>query len=141
MQEMWLVTGALLSFVASLLHVGIIIGGSKWYDFFGAGPKMVALAERGDRRAPLMTATIAIILAVWGLYALSGARVIMQLPFLTPVLYVITAVYTLRGLAWFPLKLLRPDLSSRFLMWSSLICLGIGGVHIVGLWLFQDAVG
>ena len=45
----------------------------------------------------------------------------------------ITAVYLLRGLAIVPLRWLAPDQVTPFLVWSSLICLGYGLVHLIGL--------
>jgi hypothetical protein len=68
----WLLCGGLLTGVASLLHVGIILGGPDWYRFFGAGERMARLAARGSAYPTAVTAAIAAILAVWMLYALSA---------------------------------------------------------------------
>jgi hypothetical protein len=73
--ERWLLAGGLITGVASLLHVAIIIGGADWYRFFGAGERMARLAAHGSPYPSLITAGIALILSIWTLYALSGARV------------------------------------------------------------------
>src|SRR3712207_9506617 len=89
----WLLRGALLTGAASLLHVAIIVGGPDWYRFFGAGERMARLAARGSSYPAILTAGIAAALAVWALYALSGAGVVRRLPFLRLALALIAAVY------------------------------------------------
>src|SRR5215208_488965 len=74
-----LLLGAGLSGAASLLHVAIILGGPDWYRFFGAGERMARLAANGSPYPVMVTAGIALVLALWSLYALSGARVIGRL--------------------------------------------------------------
>ena len=78
-----------------------------------------------------LSGAIAFVLGAWSLYALSGAALIRALPLLRTVLCVITAIYLLRGLAVLPLAVLGK--STPFWWWSSMICLLIGAVHLVGL--------
>ncbi len=129
--------GAVLSATASLLHIAIIAGGAKWYQFFGAGKKFVHAAERGHGWHDVVTFGIAVVLAVWAAYALSVADfgVLAPLPGYKIVLSLVTAVYLLRGIAGFALLLVpQRSHSTGFVVISSLICLGIGVVHAVGLW-------
>ncbi|MCG8156781.1 hypothetical protein JMY81_05365 [Brenneria goodwinii] len=128
-----LIVAAGLSAIAAVLHVVIIIGGASWYRFFGAGERMASAAAAGQWYPPLVTAIIAFILTIWGLYALSGAGVLQKLPMLKPALCAITAVYLLRGLAIFPRLVIEPDQIALFDIWSSLICLVYGAVHLCGL--------
>eukprot|EP01035_Chromulina_nebulosa_P005432 gene5432-7363_t len=72
----WLLAGGILSAGAALLHVGCILGGPRWYRFFGAGERMVRLAERGSRRPAIITSGIVLVLAAWSAFAFSGAGVI-----------------------------------------------------------------
>ena len=137
--ERWLLAGGLITGVASLLHVAIIIGGADWYRFFGAGERMARLAARGSPYPGLITAGIALILGIWTLYALSGARVIRRLPFLHLALVLIAIVYLLRGVLGVPAVLLVDDpymgeLRERlvFMIVSSVICLGLGLCYAVG---------
>ena len=129
----WLVAGAWLSFAASALHIGCILGGPDWYRFFGAGEDMARAAERGEWFPALLTLGIAAVLALWGAFALSGAGRIVRLPLTTFCLVGITAVYLLRGLILIPIALRRPELVDAFALWSSLIVLAYGLVHAVGL--------
>jgi hypothetical protein len=131
----WLIAGGGLSLAAALVHLGCIVGGPAWYRFFGAGEGMARAAARGDWRPAAIAAGIAALLAIWAAYAFSGAGLIGRLPLLRTALLAITAVYLLRGLVLFRPSLLgRPDLSSGFLLWSSLIVLAIGLIHAVGTW-------
>lgn len=128
-----LVVGAILSGIAALLHIAIILGGAQWYRFFGAGERMATAAESGRLYPSIVTLGIALVLATWALYALSGAGVLPPLPWLKFGLIVISAVYLLRGLAIVPLLTVARDQSTPFLIWSSLISLVYGGVHVLGL--------
>ena len=128
-----LLIGAVLTGVASLLHVAIILGGPDWYRFFGAGERMARLAERGSIYPTVITAGIAILLAVWTLYALSGAAVIRRLPFLRLALVLIAAVYLTRGILAIPAILLAEDpyanqlrAKTTFMIASSAVCIFLG---------------
>ncbi|AKU21141.1 hypothetical protein [Massilia sp. NR 4-1] len=131
--NMALLLGAALSAIAALLHLGIIVGGPAWYRFFGAGERMATMAEQGKLYPAVLTLGIAAVLAVWAAYALSGAGLLAPLPLLKAGLCVIAAVYLLRGLAIVPLLTVARSKSTPFLLWSSVICLGYGIVHAIGL--------
>ena len=116
----WLIAGGALSFGAAALHLAIIVGGPDWYRFFGAGEAMARLAARGDPRAAITTLGIAVVLSLWGLYALSGAGLIRRLPLLRTCLVLISAAYLLRAAILIPL-LLNPYHLTTFWIWSSAI--------------------
>jgi uncharacterized membrane protein len=128
--------GAVCSATASLLHIAIIAGGAKWYQFFGAGKKFTQAAKQGHGWHDVVTLGIAAMLAMWAAYALSVLEVgVPQLPAEKPVLSLITAAYLLRGVGGFALLLVpKSGYSTRFVVGSSLICLSVGVVHAVGLW-------
>lgn len=128
-----LIAGAVLSAIAALLHVCVIFGGPAWYRFFGAGERMAAGAAAGHLYPALVTVLIASVLATWAAYALSGAGVLQPLPLLAFALPAITAVYLLRGLVVVVLFLFARRRLTAFWVWSSLICLVYGVVHLVGL--------
>ncbi|GAA4712997.1 hypothetical protein H9L13_03545 [Sphingomonas lutea] len=126
----WLVVGGLLSALASILHIAVIFGGPDWYRFFGAGEPMAQMAERGSPGPALVTAGIALVLAIWAAYAFAGAGLIRRLPLMRTALVAITGIYMARGLLIAPL-LMTPKATS-FDLWSSAIVLAIGLVHLVG---------
>ena len=129
-----LTIGGWLSLVASLLHIGCIFGGGDWYRFFGAGEAIASAAERGEWMPHIMTFGIAIVLAIWAVYAFSGAGKFRRLPLLRTGLIVISAIYLLRGLILAPLLATQPDKVDAFTLWSSLIVLVYGLAYAVGTW-------
>jgi putative oxidoreductase len=137
--QRWLLLGGVLTGAASLLHLAIIAGGPDWYRFFGAGERMARLAARGSPVPTLVTLGIAAVLAVWMLYALSGAGVIRRLPLLRLALVLIAAVYLGRGVLGIPAVLLADDPYARqlrakmtFMAISSAVCLGLGVCYAIG---------
>lgn len=127
-----------LSLIASAMHLAIIVGGPSWYRFFGAGERMATMAAQGLLQPTLITLSVSAILALWGTYAFSAAGIFPKFPFLELALVLITIVYLLRGV----LGLLAPFISSHpiitqnsigFWVWSSVICLVFGLVHLKGI--------
>jgi len=139
-----LLAGGGLSALASLVHVGIILGGPDWYRFFGAGERMARLASRGSVYPAAFTASIAFALAISSLYALSGAGMIRPLPLLRQALVFIAAVYLFRGMFGIPVVLFLEDpytnelrLRMTFMMVTSFICVCLGLCYVVGAGLVQ----
>ncbi|MEP7453657.1 hypothetical protein [Phyllobacterium sp. SB3] len=135
-----LLVGAGLSMIAALAHLAVIIGGPSWYRLFGAGEKLARAAEAGRLYPAIITICIALVLMVWAAYALSGAGMIQPLPFLRLALCAITFIYLARAMAG-PLVLAGTGRNRRFITVSSLICLGFGLVHLVGLIQVWDRLG
>lgn len=131
--NIFLLLAGTLSGIAGLLHLGCIYFGGPWYRFFGAGEQMAQLAEQGSLRPTLITLGITSVLAIWSLYAFSAAGVIGRLPFIKTVLVVITSIYLLRGVAGFLLINNPMGRSAEFWIWSSIICLILGCLHLAGL--------
>jgi hypothetical protein len=129
-----LFAGGILSLLASLLHVGVILGGPDWYRFFGAGEEMARMAEKGSFYPTLITIGIALILAAWAYFAFAGAGWGWKPPLLRTGLVAISLVYLLRGLVLLPLWLFAPDKLNGFAVWSSLIVLGYGLLYALGTW-------
>lgn len=121
------------SMTAAAIHLACIVGGPEWFRLLGAGEGMAAMAARGHWYPAVVTACIAGILVIWGLYAWSGAGALRRLPLLRTVLCAITAIYLLRGVAFVPLQAYFPGNSPMFWYVSSAICFSIGMVHLVGL--------
>jgi len=135
----YLFFGGIMALMASLMHVLIIIGGEKWYLFFGAGRGFAQLAKEGSMFPIIITFVIAIVLGVWSLYAFSGTKLIGPLPFLKPILLLITAIFLLRGLLGIPMVYLidNPYLNELkekgvFMIISSLISTAIGIFYLLG---------
>lgn len=132
-----LIIAGCLSILAALLHIGCIIGGPDWYLFFGAGQSMAQLAAQGDPYPKIVTLLIASCLTGWGLYAFSGAGVIVKLPHLKTCLVLITTIYLLRGVAGLFAPFLTSDPvvhqnSITFWLVSSITCCIYGTFYLFG---------
>lgn len=135
-----LIIGGILSLLASLLHIGVIVGGPNWYRFFGAGEPMAKMAENGSFYPALITTGIALILAVWSWFAFAGAGLVWKPPLLRTGLIAISAVYLIRGLVLFPMLLFVPEKINNFAIWSSIIVLIYGLFYAVGTWKSWSAL-
>ncbi len=122
-----LILGAALSFTAAAAQAQI--GVSNLGD-------MHAIAV--SAQSPAFTSLLgALLLSVWGLYALSASGTIPPLPFMQQTIYGITAIYLVRGLFLVP-QLFGQNLFAyeapgpRDLLVSAAMLL-IGVVHVAGL--------
>jgi hypothetical protein len=131
--NIFLIVAGMLSAVVAILHLGCIYFGSSWYRVFGAGEQMALLAEQGSIKPTLITIGIFLVLSICSLYAFSAAGVMFKLPLMRVVLVSITVIYLVRGIAGFFLITNPIGRSPEFWVWSSIICLSFGIVHLVGL--------
>ena len=128
----FLIAGSICSAIAALVHLGCIIFGGAWYRFFGAGEQMAKMAEDGHWYPRVVTSIIVLVLSIWSLYGLSGAKVIFRLPLLKLGLIVISLIYLIRGVAFVAIMPMFPENSLTFWLASSGICLSIGILYLVG---------
>ncbi|MFP7721664.1 hypothetical protein [Lysobacter sp. A3-1-A15] len=133
MADPFLLAGAASSALAAVLHLACIVVGAPLYRWLGAGEGIAQMAEAGHWYPTAMALSIAGVLSVLALYALSGAGAIRRLPLLRTALCAITAVYLLRGLGFLALMPYFPGNSLAFWLVTSAICLVIGGVHLAGI--------
>lgn len=97
----WLLAAGFGSFAVAALHLVIIFIGAEAYRYFGAGEEMAVGAEQGSLVPPLVTLGIVFVFTGFGLYALSGAGIIIKLWKHKIILMVITVIYILRGTGFF----------------------------------------
>ncbi len=136
MTRRFLMLAAALSFKIALLHVAIVFIGASAYRYFGAGEAMARNAEQGSLQPAAITFFIASVFALFGLYALSGAGVVLRLPLLKTTLATITAIYLLRGFLVFPQVLILAQ--REVSLWHRDICFSLaslltGLVHLCGI--------
>jgi putative oxidoreductase len=136
--KLLITVGAVLTAIAAILHIFIILGGPSWYRFFGAGEGMATLAESGSVRPVYITSMIFMILSVWAIYGFSAAGYLITLPFLKPVLWLISLIFLIRGLAAIPAifyfkhpYLMELKDKMLFMICSSLICVFLGVVYLI----------
>ena len=126
-----LLAGGYFSLAFAAFQVSAIWWSPSAVRYFG-GPAELSM-ERPILYAVLCLA-VSEIVAVFGVYALSGAGKIRRLPLLRTVLIAVTGIYLLRGLLIIPqapVVLKHPGLV-RFLVFSTIsLCLGM--VHLAGV--------
>ena len=126
-----LVLGGVASFFNTFLHIVLAIR-PQLYRHCGAD-ELAQLHEQGSPFTVLVTVALALMFAVWGTYALSGAGVIGQLPLLRAILIIIGVIYVLRSLI-LPSELVQVLTSGypfRFVIFST-GSLVMGLLHLVG---------
>jgi hypothetical protein len=134
--NLWLVAAGWGSIAASVIHIGCIIGGPDWYRFLGAGEQFAQAAERGSLVPPLMTLAIAIILAVWALYAFGAAGIGWRPPLSRTALVAISIVLLARAaMAFVPTYWPTENQTLAFIATTSAICFVLGACFAIGTWL------
>lgn len=128
----YLIAAGLCCAVAALIHLVSPVFGGDWYRFFGAGEQIAQMAEAGHWYPAVVASCIAAVLAIWSLYAFSGAGVIRRLPLSRLALCLIAGVFLLRGISFVVLMPMFPGNSLTFWLVSSGICFGIGVLFTVG---------
>ena len=132
-RNIYFIAAATLTAIAALVHLGCIIFGGDWYRFLGAGEQMAKMADDGLWYPTLVTLAIVIILLIWSLYALSGAKIIPKLPLLRLGLTLIAIIFLVRGVAFVFIMPFFPGNSLTFWLVSSGICLSIGLLYVAGI--------
>jgi len=128
-----LISAGYLSFAVAIFQA-IISVSPTWSLYFGADADIVA----NPRHLLIVGELFAIIFALFGLYAMSGAGRIRRLPLLHTGLVLIGSTYTLRGLIIIPqLKTIVESMNTKETVSlvgpiSSLISLTIGIVYLAG---------
>ncbi len=131
--NVFLIVAGILSAVAAILHLGCIYFWAPWYRFFGAGEQMALLSEQGSSQPTLITSGIVLVFSIWSMYAFSAAGITFRLPLIRLALILITIIYLTRGVVGFFLINSTMGRSPEFWVWSSVICLSFGVVHLIGL--------
>lgn len=137
----FLVTGALLTGSAALMHFACIFIGAPGFRLLGAGEPLANMAEQGHWYPGLVAFVIGAALSLCSAYALSAARLLPRLPFVRTFLCLATGTFLLRAIAFPLLKPAFPGNSNVFWLVTSGICLAIGLIHLVGLkqaWALRD---
>ncbi len=126
-----LILGGVASLLIALLHVALAIR-PQAYRYCGAD-ELAQLHEQGSPFTVLVTIGLALMFAAWGAYALSGAGVIGQLPWLRTVLIATGVIYILRSLMLTSelVEFLKSGHSFRFVVFST-GSLAIGLLYLVG---------
>lgn len=129
----WLTLAGVASFCVAVFQA-VISCSPAWSVYWGAPMKM---AEH-PMELLLLGEACAVVFAIFGLYALSGAGRIRRLPLLWGGLITTGALYLLRGMVFVPqLAVLAGFLESPYdlpirMVFASFVSLAIGIIYLVG---------
>jgi hypothetical protein len=133
----YLTADGVICALISALHM-ILALKPALYRYISAGQQsaLVQMAEQGSGPTTIATVALALIFAVWAVYAFSGARLIGRLPLMRAVLITIAVIHLVRALA-LPSEInmaLNQGYPVRFSVYS-VISLVAGMLFLIGVWL------
>jgi len=130
----YLIAGGVMSALISTLHVILAIYPAL-YRYIGPGQSTVTdIATQGSVIITIASVALALIFAIWAIYAFSGAGLIRPLPLLRIALIAISVIYLLRAL-FLPSEIsmvLNQGYPVRFIVFST-ISLVSGLLYLFGL--------
>lgn len=86
-----------LNILIALAHLPTFIWPSKVFEYTGISKEMTDLAQIHPALPFVSTGFVIVVFFVFGLYGLSAYGKFRILPFLQPVIYIIAAIYIIRG--------------------------------------------
>lgn len=97
--RLFLIGGGFISALISLLHVILAIKPGLYSVIAPSQASALSqMAVQGSRITSIVSIAIALVFAIWTIYAISGADLLRQLPLLRPALIAIGVIYILRSL-------------------------------------------
>ncbi|MCC8034492.1 MAG: hypothetical protein LIO77_00980 [Rikenellaceae bacterium] len=121
-----------INLLISAAHFAALFSLENAFRLTGVAPQMARAGEVWSGLPATLTVIVAVVFAVFGIYALTAAGSIdLRLPLLKTGIYAIGALYVLRGVAGlvFPYPDGNYDL---FQVLFALAALGIGGLYLAG---------
>lgn len=103
-----LICAAACSFLTTIAHMACIWLGPECYAVQLAPPILIESAKQGTLLAPIATVIVSLIFFVIGLYALSAAKLIKQLPLLSKAIFTLSILCLVRGILPIQLWLRKP---------------------------------
>ncbi|MBK5723138.1 hypothetical protein JGH11_19920 [Dysgonomonas sp. Marseille-P4677] len=124
--------GGYINILIAVAHIICLLNADYFFEITGVGGNMRKNAEIHPLLPYAMTVFVAVIFLIFGLYGLSGAGKIKELPLLRIGVFTIAAIYLLRGIIG---SIINIGFESSFLWYHllfSLCALGIGLLFLLG---------
>ena len=129
------IAGGVISALISILHVILAVKPDLYrYVSPDQGSALAQIAGQGSSLIIIATVVLALIFAIWAIYAFSGAGLIVRLPLLRGALIAIGVIYILRAL-FLPSEInmvLTQGYPFRFVVFST-VSLVAGLLYLVGI--------
>jgi len=131
-----LIAGGVISAFISIVHIFFAFMPQLYkYVDPGQGSGVAQLTEQGSSLITIASIILALIFAIWAIYAFSGAGLLTRLPLLRTFLIVIAVIYILRSL-FLPSEInlvLYQGYPFRFVVFSA-VSLVAGLLYLIGVW-------
>jgi len=130
----YLITGGVLSAFISIFHVVLVFNPTLFSYVTPGQSALTEMALQGSSITTVASIALALLFAIWALYAFSGAGMIRRLPLLRAALIIIGIIYILRSL-FLPSEIkmvLTQAYPLQFVIFS-LISLVTGLFYIIGV--------
>lgn len=137
---LFLCCAAGIAVFTALAHLSCIFIGESCYRAQLAPEAIIESAIHGTLLAPLGTIFISLLFILCAAYALAAANLIVKLPLLKIVIYTISTLCLLRGLATIPLSFIFPDMVSQFTIMAGALWFVSGLLFLVGFRLRKAVV-
>lgn len=138
----FLMAGGVISALISIVHAVLVVEPALFvYISAGRESVLAQMAIQGSSPTTAATIGLALIFAIWALYAFSGAGLIRPLPLLRAALIFISVIYLLRALAVFPEinMVMNQGYPFRFVVFS-IISLVTGLLYLLGFLLWVNNI-
>lgn len=122
-------------YINILIAIGHILGlfwADKMFEITGIGNEMAQAAQISPVYPYLLTVFVAIFFFIFGLYGLSADNKFRKLPLLKPAIFLIAAIYLLRGIGELIFDLEKQQASQLLEASYSLFAVFIGLLYLIG---------
>jgi|GEM_PF-702795 len=129
---LFLLLAALIAISTALAHLSCIYLGAECYAAQMAPQQIIDSAIKGTYLAPIGTLFASATFVMMGLYALSGAGIIRQLPLTKYTIYTIATLSIIRGILPLQLWVRHPERVSDLVLTIGIVWLVAGLLYLLG---------
>lgn len=124
--------GGYINILIAIAHIVGLFWAQQMYDYTGVGDRMRENAAIHPALPYMITIFVTIAFFIFGLYGLSAAGKIKKLPLLKTGIFVIAAIYLLRGAIGIVINIAFETIFIWSHLLFSLCALGIGLLYLLG---------
>jgi nitrate reductase gamma subunit len=121
-----------INMLIAIAHVVGLLWADKMFEVTGIAQEMAQAAQIHPWYPYALTVFVAIFFFIFGLYGLSADQKIRKLPFLQPVIFIIAAIYLIRGVGELIFDLQMQQAHNLLETLYSLIAIVIGLLFLIG---------
>lgn len=124
--------GGYLNILIAIAHIIGLLWAQDMYDYTGVGEDMRRNAEIHPLLPTAMTVFVSIFFFIFGIYGLSAAKAVKEMPFLKIGVFSIAAIYLLRGIIGSIVNIGFETSFQWHHLFFSLCALAIGFLYLIG---------